>query len=80
MSVQFEVTDTFSGEANYSWVNREEYKGSLTERGAVRKLKAMMGVTGQRCEVNRVGGDDISVRPTGRRAPCIIGFATFYND
>lgn len=72
---QFEVTDTFGGEANYSWVDRCEGSGSLTDRGVVRALKALMGITGQRAEVDKYG-DDIIIRPADK-SHCIVGFATW---
>lgn len=37
-----EMTDTFSGEANYSWVNRFLVKAS-TMRGAIRKVTHATG-------------------------------------
>lgn len=37
-----EVTDTFSGEANYSWVTRHIIRAS-TERGAVNKFSRLSG-------------------------------------
>ena len=70
-----EVTDTFSGEANYSWVDRATGSGSLTDRGVVRALKALMGITGQRAEVDNYG-DDITIRPADK-SHCIVGFATW---
>jgi hypothetical protein len=71
-----EVTDTMGGEANYSWVRRWVRRGDLTVRGVVRDLKADMGLTGQRAEVDDQG-DDITVRPP-RSGDCIVGFATWH--
>lgn len=71
---KLEVTDTFGGEANYCWVDRQELPGKTTERGVVRRLKAMMGITGQRADVTDYGGG-VEVRPVGKHAPCIVGFA-----
>lgn len=72
---RLEVTDTFGGEANYCWVTRGT-SHAKTSRGAVRALKALMGITGQHADVDDYD-IDITVRPTGRDAPCIIGFATW---
>lgn len=68
-----EVTDTFSGEANYSWVKRDTASGKLSKRGVVRALKALMGHTGQSAIVYD-SGDMVEVRAPSR---CIIGFATW---
>lgn len=38
-----EVTDTFGGDANYSWVNRHVIRGS-TMRGAVQRFSRMSGM------------------------------------
>lgn len=68
-----EVTDTFGGEANYSWVTRWTLPAKTTDRGIVRALKAEMGITGDEAEVTN--DDSITVRPVGRWAPCVVGFA-----
>ena len=39
-----EITDTFGGEANYSWVNRLKVKAS-TMRGAVNKVSRVIGLS-----------------------------------
>jgi hypothetical protein len=46
-----EVTDTFAGEANYSWVTRHIIRAS-TERGAVNKFSRLSGMEwrGAGCE------------------------------
>lgn len=40
-----EMTDTFGGETNYSWVTRSEDKTSRTLSGAIRKFKKDNGIT-----------------------------------
>lgn len=40
----FELTDTFAGEANYSWVKRGTVKAS-TPSGAIRAAKRALGIT-----------------------------------
>lgn len=40
-----EVTDTYGGEANYSWVHRFKVHAN-TERGAMRKVANKMGYVG----------------------------------
>ena len=46
-----EITDTFAGEANYSWVRRETITlpDSASDRTIVRRAKAALGLTGCRC-------------------------------
>jgi hypothetical protein len=75
VKAQFEVTDTFGGEANYAWAHRGnlDLPENITDRAIVRRLKAFAGFTGLRCEVFS-SGDYISVRPIGRSAPCQIAF------
>jgi hypothetical protein len=68
-----EVTDMFSGEANYSWVHRDTASGKLSKRGIVRALKALMGHTGRKAQVWDAG-DMVQVKVPSR---CIVGFATW---
>ena len=44
-----EVTDTFGGESNYSWVRRHTITAK-SDLAAVRKAKAAEGWSGVRCE------------------------------
>ncbi len=39
-----EITDTFAGEANYSWVTRHKVSAT-TERGAMRKIGRESGLS-----------------------------------
>ncbi len=73
--MHYEITDTFGGEANYSWVQRGNLSAP-TKRGQVREIKRLMGITGQRCQIADFG-DLIEVRPVGRRAPCVVAFLTW---
>lgn len=61
---QFEITDTFGGDANYSWVKREEkeFKSEISDRALVREAKKWAGFTGYRCKVENMG-DLIAIRP-----------------
>ena len=43
----FEYTDTFGGEANYSWVRKGEVKASSMKQ-AIRKAKKELGLNGAR--------------------------------
>lgn len=70
-----EYTDTFSGEANYSWVRRETI--SLPDNASrlviMRKAKAAMGLSGVRGRSTDYG-DSLEFRPYGM---CTVMFATF---
>jgi hypothetical protein len=48
MPWQIETTDTFGGEANYSWCSRAEIDlpDNLTDRQTIRALRAAAGLTG----------------------------------
>ncbi len=75
MKINLEATDTFGGEANYSWVNRatHEYDKEPSRLGIVRLAKKFAGLTGQDC-FTEFGGDWITIRPKGPSAPCVICF------
>jgi len=69
-----ELTDTFGGESNYSWVKRDHLTTKKSSRRAiVQKAKAWAGFTGLRCVVDDFG-DMISIKPNGI---CQIAFITF---
>lgn len=76
-----EVTDTFGGEANYSWVRRYTLEGSTdtstkADRKLVRDAKAIAGWTGMRCRTDSYG-DSVTVTPIGRNAPCWVMFINY---
>lgn len=75
MKYQMEVTDTFAGEANYCWINRETFEDSenLTDLQLVRRLKRFAGWSGLRAKTCALG-DCIEVRPAGL---CQIGFISW---
>jgi len=63
--IKIELTDTFGGEANYSWVKRFEIKDeSLTDLQLVRKAKKLAGLNGVRCNKSEYG-DLIELKPYG---------------
>lgn len=66
MGYQIEITDTFGGEANYSWVRRHsiEMPGKTTDLALVRRAKRKAEWNGIRCKVSRYG-DTIEIRPVG---------------
>ncbi len=59
----FEFTDTFGGEANYSWVRRGTVQ-ARSLRGAVILAKRELGLTGHRCRVSDYG-DETALYPAG---------------
>lgn len=86
MTYQVEVTDTFGGDANYSWVRRytieapdAPYRSPSYRRTLVRRAKAAAGWTGMRCTVQDYG-DMLDVRPVGRNAPCWVLFVNWCDD
>jgi hypothetical protein len=66
MKLKIEVTDTFGGESNYSWVNRHELwvACGTTSRECVRLAKAKAGWTGTICRTD-THGDSWTLRPSG---------------
>lgn len=72
---QVEVTDTFSGEANYSWVHRYtiECKPGVSP---VRKAKKAAGWENVRCSTMN-DGDFISLVPAGM---CQIMFINYVEE
>jgi hypothetical protein len=59
-----EITDTYGGEPNYSWVRRAELKvpPALSKRSLVRRAKALMQWNGLRCTTYDFG-DMLELRP-----------------
>ena len=49
MTAQVELTDTFGGEANYSWVKRVEFNcEGMTDRQIILKAKKELDISGIR--------------------------------
>lgn len=65
MTYQVEVTDTFGGEANYSWVRRYEFDAAdnASNRMLVRRAKNLAGWNGQHSTDRNAGC--ITVTPHG---------------
>lgn len=63
---KIEITDTFGGEANYSWVRRGilALPDRPTHAQVVRAAKKFAGWTGKRCRVDHYGGE-VSIRLSG---------------
>lgn len=75
MKLRLEMTDTFGGEANYSWVRRSELEiaDDASDRAIVTSAKREMGLTGVTCAKDDFG-DLIALRPCGA---CCVLFITF---
>lgn len=75
MRIDIELTDTFGGEANYSWVRRYtlDTPDDTTQRALIRRIKRVAGITGVRCVTDDHDGM-IAIRPVG---VCVVLFATF---
>ena len=66
MRFRVECTDTFGGEANYSWVRRVRFEApeSITDRKLVIRAKRALGLTGVRCRREK-WGETLVLRPVG---------------
>jgi hypothetical protein len=72
-----ELTDTYSGEANYSWVRRATITVATdTRRAIMRAAKKRMQMSGSR-GVTREIDDLLEFRPFGE---CIVLFVTHVDD
>ena len=69
-----EYTDTFGGEANYSWVERRKLTLPIdtSDRTIMRRAKASVGLTGVRGRTFNLG-DSFEFRPYGY---CSVLFVT----
>lgn len=67
-----ELTDTFGGEANYSWVRRETITlpDDASRRQVITAAKAALGLTGTRCRTFDYG-DSWELRPHNS---CTVAF------
>ena len=75
--IHWEITDTFSGEANYSWVRRGVIRcapgESYSDLSAVRRVKKAIDWNNVPCK--RVDlGDTIALYPRGSCIVCFIEF------
>lgn len=77
-NIQYEYTDTFGGEANYSWVKRGTIKTkpgeNFSDLAAVRRVKKALGLYGVRCKKVDLG-DAIALYPS---ASCTVVFISFH--
>jgi hypothetical protein len=72
-----EYTDTFAGEANYSWVRRATIRGEpgadFSDLAAVRRAKKAIGLSGVPCR-REEQGDTIALYPYGSHSVLFISF------
>lgn len=73
MKVLAELTDTYGGEANYSWVRRVELEvpDTLSDRAIVRRAKKALGVEGVRATRREDYGDSLAFWGLGG---CVVLF------
>lgn len=74
-TIKIEKTDTFGGEANYSWVERYELDpvDGETDLQLIRRVKKLIGWTGVKCSKSNFG-DMIELRPKKFLNVCFITF------
>lgn len=74
MKFNAELTDTYCGEANYSWVRRVSFElpDSSSDLAIVRKAKALLDVTGTKVTRRENHGDLISL--WGLDGNCVVLF------
>ena len=68
-----EVTDTFGGQANYSWVQRSKLRvpDDISDLALVRRIKSAAGYSGIRGN-SFISGDFVEIRFPAR---CVVIFA-----
>ena len=74
--IEYEMTDTFGGEANYCWVRRGELDidpGTST-LAIVRQVKQALGLSGVRCTLDYDSGSQLRYNINGA---AICFFITF---
>lgn len=76
MTWSVEHTDTFGGEANYSWVRRATIEAPDSRQAIMRRAKAAVGLTGVRGRTHNFG-DMLEFRPYGQ---CTVMFVTWSDD
>lgn len=74
MKADIEYTDTFGGDANYSWVDRHSFNADgMSDLAIIRKAKKLVGLSGLRGRGTWIG-EMYEFRPYGL---CTIMFITF---
>lgn len=74
-----EYTDTFGGEANYSWVRRATFDVKTnSNRAILRKAKALMGLSGVRGTTEDYG-DMLRFKPYGSATVLFVTYTEGMN-
>lgn len=77
--IHWEMTDTFGGESNYSWVRRGKIEckpgEDYSDLAAIRRVKKEIGWNGIRCRVENYG-ETIALYTSGMCRVCFISFHT----
>ena len=75
MKVTVTQTDTFNGEANYSWANRYEFaiNSEASQRNIVRKAKFLAGMTGVKSDTYDYG-ESLTIKPRGYHQVIFVDF------
>ena len=75
--IHWEITDTYGGEANYSWVRRGVIRctpgESYSDLAAVRRVKKAIDWNNVPCKRTDLG-DTIALYPRGSNVVCFIEF------
>lgn len=75
--IHFEITDTYGGVSNYSWVSRGVIRcapgESYSDLTAVRRVKKEIGWSNVPCRREALG-DTIALYPRGAALVCFITF------
>lgn len=76
-----ELTDTFGGEANYSWCRRKTITvpDTISDLALVRRAKAALGITGERCRRSDYG-DDIRLDVVGAAMVAFVSYCHSSDD
>ena len=80
--IKFDVekTDTYGGEANYSWVERTtiDVSREASQAQIMRLAKRAVGMAGVRGRTTQMGGiEGYEFRPYGA---CVVLFVTFHDE
>jgi hypothetical protein len=72
--LNIELTDTFGGEANYSWVRRAQIEEAKTKVGTIRRAKKALGISDVRTRTIDHGD---ALKLEFPRSHCLVAFITW---